>query len=186
MLSNAGFSSGNIPAMKKRFFLWCINKFLIGTRFFKTKARLLRFCGFSLGNNVRLVGPIFCTADLVIGDNVWIGAFFKATGNGTVHIGNNVDIAPEVTIGTGSHLIGDETHRAGFGFNKDVIIGNGCWIGQQTYILAGSNISDGIVCGARSVVIHNLDTPNGLYVGHPAKLKRILPKEAADPKTVDN
>lgn len=164
--------------MKKRVFIWCINKFLTGTKFFKVKSRLLRFCGFTIGKNVKLVGPIFCSGNLVIGDNAWIGAFFKVTGNGTVHIGNNVDIAPEVTIGTGSHFIGDENHRAGFGFNKDVTIGNGCWIGQQSYILAGSNISDGIVCGARSVVIHDLDTPNGLYVGHPAKLKRLLPKEA--------
>ena len=172
--------------MKRRLCIWLINKFLAGRECFKTKARLLRLCGFTVGDNVRLVGPVFCSGNLVLGDNVWIGAFFKVTGNGNVQIGNNVDIAPEVTIGTGTHEIGDETHRAGPGMNKDVTIGDGCWIGQQTYILAGSNIASGIVCGARSVVIKDLDTPNGLYVGHPAQLKRLLPTKSEETAAAKN
>lgn len=159
--------------MKKTLFLHIINHIFCGCRWWKAKRFCLRCCGFKIGKNVRVVGPIYCTGHLSIGNNTYIGPFFKITGNGFVTLGENIDIAPEVTIGTGSHKVGEPTHRAGEGLTSDVTIGNGCWICQQATIVAGERviISDGIVIGARSLVLKSLLAP-GLYVGIPAKFKK--------------
>lgn len=159
--------------MKKRLMIWTINKFFTGTRFYKTKRTLLKWAGFKIGKNVRVVGPMFCTGNLIVGDNTFIGAFFKVTGGKDVTIGKNVDISPEVTLSTGSHEIGDITHRAGPGKSNPIEIGDGCWICSRVLILSGTKITPGAVVAAGSVVTKNIDTPD-LYAGVPAIYKKKL------------
>jgi acetyltransferase-like isoleucine patch superfamily enzyme len=53
--------------------------------------------------------------------------------------------------------------------NKEVIIGNHCWIGQRAMILKGTTLNDNVVVGAGAVVSGNF--PSGVAVaGIPAKV----------------
>jgi maltose O-acetyltransferase len=112
--------------------------------------------------------------NVVIGSGTWIGpncSFYTGGGKG-IYIGNNCDIAPDVSFICGSHIISDQNRRAGEGFAMDVVVGDGTWIGALSGIFAVS-VGKGAVIGAASVVIHNVDD-NSLNAGVPAKKIRDL------------
>lgn len=155
--------------------LWIINVFLKGTHFFNLKSKLLNLIGIKIGNNSKVVAPIHIgrMATLEIGENCWINKSFSIEGNGKVLINENCDIAPGVTILTGSHEIGDFSRRAGKGRTWTYSVGSGTWIGARTIILNNASIGKGVVIGAGSLVNKNCED-NGLYVGIPAtKIKEL-------------
>lgn len=166
--------------MRKRVALWFLNSFLCGTRLYKFKRLVLRMGGIKVAEGARVVGPLFCTTELEIGRDSFVGAFFKATGNGHVFIGERCDIAPEVTMSTGSHQIGPEERRAGVGITDDVRVGDGSWIGQRALLLAGVSIPPSTVIAAGAVVLKPLPV-SGLYAGVPA----ILKKDVSDLRSED-
>ena len=99
----------------RAFALFLVNHVFAGSkpRYFGIKRRLLNSIGFEIGAGTRVVGPIECTGRLKVGKDCWIGKNLKVNGNGSVVIGDNCDIAPEVTFQTGGHKIGDPSRRAG-------------------------------------------------------------------------
>ncbi len=155
--------------------LFFINTFLNGTHFFNLKNFLLKSIGVKIGSGTKIVGPInFSTeVELIIGNNCWIGRNFRIDGNGSVKIGNKCDFAPEILIGTGTHVIGEKTRRAGIGINQTVIIGDSNWIGTRATIIEGAMISNGCIIAAGSLVNKNINE-NSLVGGVPARLIRIL------------
>lgn len=164
-----------LKGLKIRWVKYCVNKRYCGTlpRYFEKKRKLLNSIGYELEEGVKIVGPLFCTGKLKVGKDTWIGRNFTVHGNGTVTIGKNCDIAPEVVMQTGGHEIGNATRRAGEGFNKDINVGNGCWIGVRATVLGGVNIGDGSVIGACTLVNKNIES-NTLAAGVPAKTIRKL------------
>lgn len=146
------------------------------TRFYRLKAFLLRLRGFQIGKNVRVVSSVkIKLKSLSVGDNSFIGhETLIAGGDALVQIGQNVDVAPRCVIVTGTHEIGDSTHRAGEGKSQSIIIGDGTWIGAHSTILGGVCIGHGCVIAAGSLVHENIDH-NCLIAGVPAKVIRRLP-----------
>ena len=73
---------------------------LRGTHFFGAKRILYRKAGIRIGEGSRIVGPIHKGSEskLSIGSNAWVGHDLHIEGNGTVSIGDNVDLAPPVHI----------------------------------------------------------------------------------------
>ena len=110
------------------------------TRFFALKRAIYRWCGIKIGKNVRICSSAILggCGDIMIGDNTWIGAKTMIQSGCRVEIGSNVDIAPLVFIGTGTHEITpEEPHVAGKGIQKPTCIGNGAWLGAgQLFYLA--------------------------------------------------
>ena len=53
---------------------------------------------------------------------------------------------------------------------RDVTIGDNVWTGARSVILKGSNIADGCVIGANSVVSGKYTIPNCIIAGNPAKV----------------
>lgn len=162
-------------AIKRRIIMFLINHIFAGTRpcFFEVKRRLLNAIGYSIGENTKIVGPIECYGDLVVGKHCWIGKNLKINGNGRVVIGSNCDLGPEVTFQTGGHAIGDRNRRAGQGETYHQVIGNGTWIGGRSTICNNSTIGDGCVVAACACVIR--DVPDNTLVGGvPAKVIRSL------------
>jgi len=53
----------------------------------------------------------------------------------------------------------------------DTIIGNDVWIGQNTCILPGVHIGDGVIVGVNSVVGSDIE-PYSIVAGNPARLIR--------------
>lgn len=160
----------------RKIILFLVNTMFCGTRFFKVKCFLLRLAGIDIGDNVRIVGPIFFSklALFKIDDNVWIGRNFVIEGNGSCIIEKNCDIGPNVTIGTGGHRIGGATRRAGFGVSTECRINAGTWVGQNCLIINNSIIGAGSVVAAGSCVIKDVPE-NCLVAGVPATVKKKLP-----------
>lgn len=152
---------------------FCVNHILHGTRFFALKRRMLRSIGHEIGENTKIVGPVFCTGKLSIGSNCWIGRKLEVNGNGRVVIGDNCDLAPGVVFITGGHEIGDATRRAGRGEAYTIHVGSGTWI------CAGATITGTVDIGASSVIAACAcvvsDVPdNVLSGGVPARTIREL------------
>lgn len=153
----------------QRLYLYClISRLLPETRFFTFKAILLRWCGAKVSSGVRINSSTIIQGcgELEIGKDVWIGpcTHIMADGGAKVCIGDNVDIAPHVFIGTGSHDIAKSGSRiAGKGYNKSIVIGTGAWICTRAVILPGVEIGAMSVVAAGAVVAH--DVSDGVVAG---------------------
>lgn len=156
--------------------LYIVNKLirsLPGTRMFNLKRKLLAFAGGNLGANVRLMGlKVLGPFELEIGDNTFIGedTFLAGAIDSRIEIGKDCDISSKVTFVTGTHKLDPEGEKmAGEGFGKDIVIGNGVWIGIGSIILGGVTIGNRAIIGAGSVVTK--DVPDYCVVaGNPARI----------------
>lgn len=157
-----------IITAKRIFANFCINHIFAGTKFFKQKRNLLRFAGYEIGENTKVVGPFFCGGSLSIGKNCWIGRNFTVNGNGRVEIEDNCDIAPDVMFITGGHAIGDEQKRAGKGESYGIKVGKGTWICARATIAKEVRIGKGCVIASCACVISDVED-NVLAGGVPAK-----------------
>lgn len=93
--------------------------------------------------------------------------------NGTnIQIGDNCLFSNDIEIQTTDHhkLYCDNKR---INEDKDIIIGNHCWICAHTSILKGAIIDDGCVIGAKSLVNKNYSgDKNSIIAGNPAKVIR--------------
>lgn len=153
--------------------MFAVNHIFCGTRFFGIKHRLLRWIGWEIGSNTKIVAPLYNTGKLRIGDDCWIGRGLTVHGNGTVTIGDRCDIAPDVTFLTGGHRIGDARRRAGDGERYSISVGSGTWIGARTTILGNTHIGQGCVIAACACVTKNV-ADHQLAGGVPARAIREL------------
>ncbi len=162
-----------LHGLHRRVNLFLVNHVLAGSRSFGAKRRLLNGIGNQIGEGTCIVGPIFCSAKLIIGRNCWIGRQFSAEGNGTVQIGDDCDIGPQVTVLTGGHDIGDARRRGGKGRSYTATIGNGSWIGARATIVGDVIVGDSCVVAACACVVK--DTGDNVLVGGvPARVIREL------------
>lgn len=164
-----------LKVIKHRVTLYLVNSVYRGTynRFFEKKRKLLNGIGHDIGEGTKIVGPIECTGKLIVGKNCWIGKNLKVNGNGTVIIGDNCDIAPEVTFQTGGHEIGGRERRAGEGKIFEQRVGNGTWIGGRVTILNNATIGDSCVIAACACASGDIPD-NVLAGGVPAKIIRRI------------
>lgn len=145
----------------------------LNSRNCKIKRSLLRWRGFEVGDDTRIVGPLYIDGLISIGKNVFIGKNMRVHGNGHVFVEDNCDIAPEVTFLTGTHEVGLAERRAGTGKTLDIKVGAGTWIGAKTTILPGVVIGKGCVIAAGSLVNRNV-LDNTMVAGVPAKVIKNL------------
>lgn len=142
------------------------------TRLFAVKATLLRLAGAKLGKNVcvcssaTILGP----GQLEIGDHTWIGHDVLICSGSSVKIGRDVDIAPRVYIGTGTHEIDSSGERsAGLGVDRDVLIERGVWLGVAAIVLPGVKIGSNAVVAAGAVVASDVAS-RSVVGGVPARV----------------
>ncbi len=161
--------------IKRTFFRGLSNHLFCGTHFFAVKRALLTASGLRIGNNTKIVGPIHFgnASDISIGEGCWIGKNLSIHGDGKVVIGDRCDLAPDVSILTGSHRIGDPSRRAGEGISFSITVGDGCWIGSGARITGHTDIGTGSVIGACALVNKSIQ-PNVVVAGVPAKIIREL------------
>lgn len=149
---------------------------LPSTRCFSLKRFLLKKSGIILGENVRVGSSVkfYGPGIIEIGDNVWIGHGTQIISSSKILIGNDVDIAPEVLITTGTHEIDRISVRsAGKGVSKDITIEDGVWLCARVVILPGVNIGKKSIVAAGSVVTKDI-SEGFIYGGVPArKIKEI-------------
>lgn len=109
------------------------------------------------------------------GSNIHYSCTILAAGNSEVHIGKKVLIASNVFITNENHGLDPSTdsYLSNELITRDVVIGDGCWIGESCIILPGVTIGEKSIVGAGSVVTKSIP-PYTIAVGNPAKpIKRF-------------
>lgn len=160
-----------------RYLVGIIMPLLPETHCFALKRLLLRLTGAIIGKNVRICSSatFIGSGQLIIGDNTWIGHRCLISASSLIHIGANCDIAPNVYIGNGTHIITPWCDRiASIEICKDIVIGDGCWIGVNSTILPGVEIGNKCVIAAGSVVTHSFVSNCCLLAGVPAAIKKEI------------
>ena len=150
--------------------------FIPETRAFGIKRTLYRWAGVTIGNGVRInsSAKISGIGKLIIGDNTWIGPETIILCSSEISIGANIDIAPRVYIGDGTHVITpDKECISGIDTVKGISIGDGCWICANATILPGVSIGNKCVVAAGAVVNKSCGNME-LIGGVPAKLIKNL------------
>ena len=108
-----------------------------------------------------------------IGRDSLIGEFCVIRGQGGVHIGDKVYLAPLAQILAVNHVY-DDAHRAIIeqGITAEgIVIEDDVWIGAGAIILDGVRVGTGSVIGAGAVVTEDLP-PCSVAAGSPAKVIR--------------
>lgn len=107
-----------------------------------------------------------------IGDNCYFCYNLSILAGGNITIGDNVLIASNVFITSQNHGINPECDIPYMNqplVCKDVVIGDGCWIGEKASILPGVTIGKKCVIGTNAVVTK--DIPDySMAAGIPAKV----------------
>lgn len=132
-----------------------------------------RLLGCKLDLSVRIYSSVQIrgTMKVLIGANTFIGHETLITGGlANITIGANCDISDRVGIICGTHEIDPVGIRsAGKGIGKDIVIGDGVWIGFGALILPGVTIGNKAIIAAGSVV--HKDVPEQTIVGgNPIKI----------------
>lgn len=137
-----------------------------------------RFCRFDLEGS---------KPTLFIGNNVEMGDMTHIVALERVEIGNNVLIASKCFISDTNHgsYKGEKQDSSEIPPNerilvsKSVKIGNNVWIGENVVILAETEIGDGCIIGANSVV-KGFIPKNSMVGGSPAKVIKTYNKRTSN------
>ena len=130
------------------------------TRCLSFKVKLLRWCGAKVGQNVSIFSPrILGRADLIIGDNAWIGheALIFGPKGSSIRIDDFAKVGSRAIVVTGYHEYSIAYDNiAGPGKWADVRICKGSCVGTMAIILPGKTIGEKAHVSAGSVVTHNV------------------------------
>lgn len=106
-----------------------------------------------------------CRRHLVIGENSVINQRCRLDARGTLTIGANVSISPEVHLITADHDIAADDLG---GRTKPITIGDYVFIGSRAMVLPGVVIGEGAVVAAGAVVTKSVG-PREVVAGIPAR-----------------
>ncbi len=119
-------------------------------------------------------------ARIIIGAGSGLNGTSIVARSTTIRLGENVMIAPNVTIvDSDFHALWPPHNRVmnpPQGTDAAVTIGNCVWIGMQTIILKGVTIGENSVIGAGSLVSRDIP-PNVVAAGNPARPIKDLPPD---------
>ncbi len=116
------------------------------------------------------------------GRNTTVGERFFANYNLTVldvcpvTIGDNVMLAPNVSLYGAGHPIHPDARNSGYEYGAPITIGNNVWIGGSVCVLPGVTIGNNVVIGAGSVVAKDIPD-NVIAVGNPCRVIREITEE---------
>lgn len=140
--------------------------------------QLIRSIFGQVGNNPWINAPFRCD----YGYNIRIGDNFICNYNcvmldvAPIIIGNNVQIAPNVTISAAGHPVHPETRATQYEYGIPIRIGDDVWIGAGVIINPGVSIGDGAVIGSGSVVTRDIP-PMVIAAGNPCRILRPITEE---------
>jgi len=129
----------------------------------------------SFGSNGWIEPPVRVAygSHTFIGENFFANFNFTVLDDATVTIGDNVLIAPNVTITTIGHPIDAEIRASGQKFALPVTIEDNVWLGSGVILTPGVTIGRNSVIGAGSVVTKSIP-PNVVAVGVPCRVLREI------------
>lgn len=133
------------------------------------------------GGYFNLEKPFRCDYgyNIEIGDNFFANYNFVVLDVGKVKIGDNVQIAPNVSLYTAGHPLHPDSRNSGYEYGIDITIGNNVWLGGNVCVMPGVTIGDNAVIGAGAVVTKDIPA-NAVAVGNPAKVVKMITEEDRD------
>lgn len=129
----------------------------------------------SVGDNC-VINPTFrCDfgVNIRIGDNFTGNFNLTILDEADVVIGDNVFIGPNTSLCTVIHSFKPEERNSGIMCAHPIFIGNNVWIAANVVILPGVTIGEGAVVGAGSVVTKDVP-PMTIVAGNPARIIRKI------------
>jgi len=139
------------------------------------RLQLLRSIMGSLGESCWIEPPL----RVAYGTHIHIGNHFYANFNltvvddATVTIGNNVMIAPNVTLATAGHPIDPDIRITGQQFSLPIVIEDNVWLGTGVIVNPGVTIGRNSVIGTGSVVTKSIP-PDVVAAGVPCRVLRPI------------
>lgn len=130
------------------------------------------------GKSIWIEPPFHCD----YGWNIEAGENFSANYGltildvGKVTFGDNVMLAPNVSIYTAGHPVHPDSRNSGYEYGIPITIGNNVWIGGNVVILPGVTIGNNVVIGAGSVVTKDIPD-NVIAAGNPCRILRKITEE---------
>ncbi len=130
------------------------------------------------GEKFYMETPFHCDYgwNIEIGENFYSNYNLVILDVAKVTIGENVMLAPNVSIYTAGHPVYYEARNTGYEYGIPINIGNNVWVGGNSVILPGVSIGDNSVIGAGSVVTRDVP-PNVVAAGNPCRVLREITKE---------
>ena len=140
---------------KKVFKRWARNAFFPSWRI-----RLLRWCGYQIGQDVYIADELIIAEELEDRDNLTLG--------------DRVSIAPRVTLVLSSHPNESRIRAVAPVSRAPIVIEADAWLGAGVVVLPGVRIGRGAIVGSNSVVTKDVP-PLNVVAGQPARTIRVLP-----------
>lgn len=138
----------------------------------------LKKCFGKATKNMVLTPPVYFDH----GDRIFFGEHFYANTDLTIldenHVifGDNVFLAPHVSIYTAGHPIDAKIRNTEVEYAKPVTIGSDVWIGGNVVINPGVTIGSDVVIGSGSVVTKDI-SDHVIAAGNPCKVIRQITDE---------
>ena len=120
------------------------------------------------GSSIHMGLRLYTYGHLSIGNTCVIDRDCVLDSRGSIIIGNNVNISPEVMILTAYHDPDDEDFT---GAEKPVVIEDYAWLATRSLVLPGVKIGRGAIVAAGSVVTKDVP-PGAIGGGNPAHFIR--------------
>ena len=119
--------------------------------------------------------PFYCDYgfNIEVGKNLFVNYNCTILDVGKVRIGDNCQIAPNVSIYTAGHPVHPDSRNSMYEYGIDVTIGDNCWIGGNSVICPGVTLGDNVVIGAGSVVTKDIPSWS-IAAGNPCKVIRTI------------
>jgi len=116
-------------------------------------------------------------AELIIGEDCYIGHYNNIRCSKKISIGKNTKIAQFVTIVDSNYDISKKYLNFDESTKSEIIIGENVWIGSNSVVLAGVTIGSNSIVAAGSIVTKDV-LENTVVAGNPAKqLKKRFSQE---------
>jgi acetyltransferase-like isoleucine patch superfamily enzyme len=138
--------------------------------------RLGAGAGIHLGCHLWFYGPgQMRRGGLTVGARSRINRDCCLDARGSITIGDDVSVSPEVMVLTAGHAVDDPAFGV---YTRPVVIADNVWIGSRATILPGVTLGRGCVVSAGAVVTRDV-APLAIVAGVPARPIAERPAEAA-------
>lgn len=132
------------------------------------RAFLLRLFGARLGKGVHVYprAKVWAPWNLELGDHVGIADGTNLYNMAMISIGRYSVISQGAHLCGGSHDYNSRNFQL---YAKPIVLGEHVWVCADAIVTLGVCIADGVVVGARTLVIKSIAQPWTVHAGHPAR-----------------
>ena len=112
-------------------------------------------------------------ANITVGENFYANFNLVILDVAPVTIGDNVLLAPNVSLYTAGHPVHPDSRNSGYEYGQPIVIEDDVWLGGSVTVVPGVTIGRGAVIGAGSVVTKDIP-PRVLAAGNPCRVVRPI------------